>query len=1000
MDIAGKLWNFCNKLRHDGVDSSDYIEQLTYLLFLKMAEEKELPVPNGYNWQSLLNKENGTLVPHLEKTLNRLKNEEGILGQIFAEPIVRVKNGEVLKALIKEIDEIQWTLIDADIVGSAFEELIGRVANEGKKGAGQYFTPRPLIQAIVNVIKPNPFETSSFKISDVACGTAGFLVVASEWIKKHYYEELKKAKNKKVFSTKFFHGKELVQRPRRLALMNLFLHGIDASETLLLGDSIDGEQDIEKFDVIITNPPFGNKGASPTERNFPIKTSDKQLNFIQHIVDKLKDGGRAAIVLPDSCLSSDKAKEIWKYYLDKEQSGKNVCNVHTILKLPEGVFAAYANGVKACVVFFEKSIPAQDIWVYDARTNMQNFTKKNRPLSLDFFSDFEKAYGIKSRRRETERFKRFTLKQIKENDFNMDFKWLKENNFNSSFDELSDPKDIIEKIFLLLDGIKDNLEPSLEFFKKKRSNGLSKWENHKLNDILTSLESGSRPKGGVGKLQKGIPSIGGEHLDSFGSFDFSNIKYVSEGFADLMVKGKIVKNDILIVKDGATTGKVSFVDYNFPYSKAVVNEHIFICKISKYLSAKYFFWYLRSEEAQEEIKQSISGLIGGINHSFSKKLEVPTAPIKEQEIIVNALDTIFENLLLIQASILKIPKALEKYRDTVLEQAISGKLTEDWREKNKSYKGWLSLSLKDIAEIIMGISPPGESYNEKKIGVPLINGPTEFKDLPWAIINEENIIKYTTSPTKLSKKNDLIICVRGSTTGRTNISGIEACIGRGVAIVRSKNENEQHFLNLFFYHLHEKILQDASKGVATFPSISQGYLANIEIKLPSLEEQQEIVSRVEKLLSKADEIEKDYHKVTQYILQLQKSVLQMAFNGELSEPQPGDEPVSVLLERIKEEKETLEKERKMQMKEVSRKKSNMKREAGNKKTLEDIIKESESNEIMVEEIWLSSRYYETKDIEGFYENLNKLVKSNFISKPFFIDSARMKSAVTLNRNAN
>ncbi|HMZ59778.1 MAG TPA: N-6 DNA methylase, partial [Leptospiraceae bacterium] len=193
MDIAGKLWNFCNKLRHDGVDSSDYIEQLTYLLFLKMAEEKELPVPNGYNWQSLLNKENGTLVPHLEKTLNRLKNEEGILGQIFAEPIVRVKNGEVLKALIKEIDEIQWTLIDADIVGSAFEELIGRVANEGKKGAGQYFTPRPLIQAIVNVIKPNPFETSSFKISDVACGTAGFLVVASEWIKKHYYEELKKA---------------------------------------------------------------------------------------------------------------------------------------------------------------------------------------------------------------------------------------------------------------------------------------------------------------------------------------------------------------------------------------------------------------------------------------------------------------------------------------------------------------------------------------------------------------------------------------------------------------------------------------------------------------------------------------------------------------------------------------------------------------------------------------------------------------------------------------
>lgn len=418
MDIAGKLWNFCNKLRHDGVDSSDYIEQLTYLLFLKMAEEKDLSVPNGYDWQSLLNKENGTLVSHLEKTLNRLKNESGILGQIFAEPIVRVKNGEVLKALIKEINEIQWTLIDTDVVGSAFEELIGRVANEGKKGAGQYFTPRPLIQAIVNVIKPNPFETQNFKISDVACGTAGFLVVASEWIKNHCSEELNKAKNKKKFSTKTFYGKELVQRPRRLALMNLFLHGIDGSKTLLLGDSIDGEQDTEKFDVIITNPPFGNKGASPTDREFPIRTSDKQLNFIQHIIGKLKDGGRAAVVLPDSCLSGEKAKEIWRYYLDKEQSGKNVCNVHTILKLPEGVFAAYANGVKACVVFLEKGKETKKLWMYNARKEVAKITTRTNQLKLEHFADFEKCYD---RRKESELFKFYSFTKIKEKNYDLSF---------------------------------------------------------------------------------------------------------------------------------------------------------------------------------------------------------------------------------------------------------------------------------------------------------------------------------------------------------------------------------------------------------------------------------------------------------------------------------------------------------------------------------------------------------------------------------------------------
>jgi type I restriction enzyme M protein len=418
MDIAGKLWNFCNKLRHDGVDSSDYIEQLTYLLFLKMAEEKKISVPEGYDWQSLLVKENGFLVSHLEKILNRLKNEAGILGQIFAEPIVRIKNGDVLKALIKEINEIQWTLIDTDVIGSAFEELIGRVANEGKKGAGQYFTPRPLIQTIVNVIKPNPFKTPNFKISDVACGTAGFLVVANEWIKNHCKDELKETKNKKFFTTKVFYGTELVQRPRRLALMNLFLHGIDGSNTIQLGDSIDGEQVKEKFDIIITNPPFGNKGAMPSHRTFPIKTGDKQLNFVQHVIEKLKDGGRAAIVLPDSCLSNDKAKEVWKYYLDKEKSGKDVCNVHTILKLPEGVFAAYANGVKACVVFLEKGKTTKKLWMYNARKDVAKITTRTNQLKIGHFADFEKCYH---KRKESELFKSYTLAEIKEKNFDLSF---------------------------------------------------------------------------------------------------------------------------------------------------------------------------------------------------------------------------------------------------------------------------------------------------------------------------------------------------------------------------------------------------------------------------------------------------------------------------------------------------------------------------------------------------------------------------------------------------
>jgi type I restriction enzyme M protein len=417
VDIVSKLWGFCNKLRHDGVDSSDYIEQLTYLLFLKMADEKNMTVPQGYGWHSLLSQENGSLVPHLEALMLRMKKEKGILGAIFEEPVSRVKNGDVLKALIKEIDSIAWTEIDADVVGLAFEELIGRVANEGKKGAGQYFTPRPLIKAIVNVMKPNPFEKEDFKLCDVACGTAGFLTLANEWFKENHRKKLT-LKQKKQIENDTYYGNELVQRPRRLALMNMFLHGIDASKTIQLGDSIDGEQSNITYDVILSNPPFGTKGVAPTNRKFPVKTSDKQLNFIQHIIEKLKDGGRAAIVLPDSCLSSDAAKKIWAHYLDSDKSGQEVCNLHTVLKLPEGIFAAYANGVKACVVFLEKGKPTDTLWMYDARKDVQKVTTKSNTLTEEHFNDFEQCY---CKRIKTDRFKPHTFNEIVEKGFEVSF---------------------------------------------------------------------------------------------------------------------------------------------------------------------------------------------------------------------------------------------------------------------------------------------------------------------------------------------------------------------------------------------------------------------------------------------------------------------------------------------------------------------------------------------------------------------------------------------------
>ena len=198
---------------------------------------------------------------------------------------------------------------------------------------------------------------------------------------------------------------------------------------------------------------------------------------------------------------------------------------------------------------------------------------------------------------------------------------------------------------------------------------------------MISLESGSRPKGGVGKLRDGIPSIGGEHLDNFGSFDFSNLKYVSNSFANFMTKGSIEKNDILIVKDGATAGKISYVDNDFPFQNAVINEHIFICRVSKLLSPKYVFWYLWSEEGQKRIKENIAGIIGGITKSFANEIIIHLPPIREQNQIAIELNIIFKTIFLIQKKISRIPSVLEQYKKLVLEQAVSGKLTEDLREK-------------------------------------------------------------------------------------------------------------------------------------------------------------------------------------------------------------------------------------------------------------------------------------------------------------------------------
>ena len=367
-DIVGKLWGFCHTLRHDGIDYGDYIEQLTYLLFLKMIEEKGAEIPPEYSWAVLREKSGTELTDHYMTTLRKLGEKKGMLGDIYAGAMSRFSNPVNLKRLVNLIDEVEWTGLNVDVKAAAYEGLLEKSASEGKKGAGQYFTPRILIQSIVRCMKPDPRKSKDFTIHDPAAGTGGFLMCAYEWLIEETKGRLDRDDAKRILNSTYS-GTELVPRPRRLALMNLYLHGIQAN--IYLGDAIYEPKKGKPYDVVMTNPPFGTKGANqaPNRDDFTVSTSNKQLNFVQHVMSILKPGGRAAVVVPDNVLFADQAGEVFKILTED-------CDLHTVLRLPNGTFTPYSPGTKTNVIFFTKGFRTEKVWIYDARTNVPGLPKR------------------------------------------------------------------------------------------------------------------------------------------------------------------------------------------------------------------------------------------------------------------------------------------------------------------------------------------------------------------------------------------------------------------------------------------------------------------------------------------------------------------------------------------------------------------------------------------------------------------------------------------------
>ena len=451
--VGQKLWNYCNVLRDAGLSYGDYLEQLTYLIFLKMMHERSQPpytllqgyepppIPAGFDWPSLLALEGAELETHYRNTLETLGTQPGTLGVIFRKAQNRIQEPAMLTRLIKDlINSENWLALSADVKGDAYESLLERNAQDVKSGAGQYFTPRPLIQAIVDVMQPGPDDV----ICDPACGTGGFLLAAHDYITDHY-GSMDQGQRERLQQSAL-QGWEIVDNAARLGEMNLYLHGIGGDEpTITVDDSLRSHPGVN-YDMVLTNPPFGRKssltfvneeGESSRESliverpDFWASTSNKQLNFLQHVRTLLKMDGKAAIVVPDNVLFEGGAGETVRRKLLHEYE------VHTLLRLPTGVF--YAQGVKANVLFFDRKPASEtpwtrDLWIYDLRTN-KHFTLKTSPLTRVDLDEFVACFNAGNRldREETERFHRFPYDElVKRDKASLDIFWLRDESMEDS----------------------------------------------------------------------------------------------------------------------------------------------------------------------------------------------------------------------------------------------------------------------------------------------------------------------------------------------------------------------------------------------------------------------------------------------------------------------------------------------------------------------------------------------------------------------------------------
>lgn len=461
-EIVNKLWNLCNVLRDDGITYHQYLNELTYILFLKMAEEtgEEKNIPEAYRWKNLASKEGMELATFYRQLLLDLGTKgTGKVREIYTRAQTNIKEPANLRKIIKHIDELDWYEARDEGLGEMYEGLLEKNASEKKSGAGQYFTPRALINVMVRLMDPKVGE----RLNDPACGTYGFMIAAHHYITKENDVYNLSSKQNNFLINEQFSGCELVDDTHRLALMNAFLHGLKGN--IINGDSLSSlGENFKNYDLVLANPPFGTKkgGEHPTRSDLTYPTSNKQLNFLQGIYRSLhqRGGARAAVVLPDNVLFEDgDGQKIRKDLMEK-------CDLHTVLRLPTGIF--YAAGVKTNVLFFERGKKdkgnTEEVWIYDLRTNMPKFGKRT-PFTEKHFADFEKAYQAKNRKKVTdERWSCISRTEIAKKNDSLDLGLIVDDSITKA-EDIGEPMDVAKEALIELESITKELKAIIKELK-------------------------------------------------------------------------------------------------------------------------------------------------------------------------------------------------------------------------------------------------------------------------------------------------------------------------------------------------------------------------------------------------------------------------------------------------------------------------------------------------------------------------------------------------------